>query len=231
MTFRSTTVALAAAGLLSLLGTTTAVAAPAEAPAGQGRECGAVRLTGSLPAPAPGQAVQQQVTIGADCTPQFGPVTYKPASAAASKTAAASQAAAAAAAGTTRQLRSWNEMFDCCNIRMTGLYTTSTWTTDGGRITTAATESTQGNNREPWNAGWSVKSTAKTDDCTTDCAVVHTKADAEFSYQGIFDVTGNWYFNTHHSSVQLNGDSTASCTFDVELRHTFIGWNWQRGCE
>ncbi|WP_229859443.1 hypothetical protein [Streptomyces poonensis] len=172
-------------------------------------------------------SVQQTVTIGEDCRPELGPVRYEPTSTAASSPARAS----AAAASVTRQLRSWNEMYDCCNIRMTGLYSTATWTVADGRISSATTTATQEWNREPWDAGWSLKAATDKKDCATDCPVVNHEADADFTYKGVFDITGEWYANTHHSSVGLNPDATAVCTFDVELRNTFIGWNWQRGCE
>ncbi|RSS76859.1 hypothetical protein [Streptomyces sp. WAC06614] len=236
---RNTLAAVLAAGMLSLTLTAgTASATEAAGAAGAPAErtsCGEVRLTGELPAPPAGMAVQQQVTIGEDCRPVLGEVTFVPArdGAAAKKSAAAPAGVAAAAttAGTTRQFKSWNEMFDCCNIRMTGLYTTSQWTTDGARITTATTDATQQWNREPWNAGWSLKSATQNTDCATDCTASRTEAHADFTYKGIFDVTGGWYANTHHSYVDLNADGSATCRFDVQLRHTFIGWNWQRGCQ
>ncbi|MEV5240327.1 hypothetical protein AB0K89_14645 [Streptomyces cinnamoneus] len=229
MNKRFASVVVASAGLLSLMSGT---ALADTAPPSPEQSCEGVKLTGTLPAPPAGMAVVQDVTIGKDCKPVTGPVQYVPASsgkAAAKGALAAAPQGAPAAAG--RQFRSWNEMFDCCNIRMTGLYTTSTWSSADGRITTAATEARHEWNREPWDAGWSLKSSDKKDDCTTNCATVTTQANAEFTYKGIFDVTGKWYANTHHSNVKLNPDSTATCTFDVDLRHTFIGWNWRRGCE
>ncbi|WP_328930639.1 hypothetical protein OG429_40565 (plasmid) [Streptomyces sp. NBC_00190] len=205
--------------------TTATPAAPAA------QTCGEIRLTGSLPAPPAGMAVQQQITIGADCEPRLGEARLVPvASEGAAKTAVSPAAAPAAGVAAVRQFKSWNEMYDCCNIRMTGLYTTSQWTTDGGRITTAATDATQAWNREPWNAGWSLKSATKNTDCFSDCGVSRTEAHADFTYKGIFDISGNVYANTHHSSVDLNADGSATCRFDVSLRNTFIGWNWQRGC-
>ncbi|MEV7125576.1 hypothetical protein [Streptomyces sp. NPDC093260] len=214
--------ALAVVGAFSLLGG-TAAAAPTEG-AGTAPSCAGVRLTGSLPVPPAGTAVEQTVTIGADCAPHPGPVRRVPARAATADSLAAAEA-------TTRHVRSWNEEFDCCNIRMTGLYTTSDWNIADGRITTAATGATQGFNREPWDAGWSLKSAASSQDCATDCTAVNAVADASFTYKGIFDASGDWYANSHHSSVRLNADGTAQCTFDVELKHTFVGWNWQHGCE
>ncbi|MFD7257563.1 hypothetical protein [Streptomyces sp. NPDC059874] len=199
-----------------------------------GKSCGEIRLSGSLPAPPAGTAVQQTVTIGPDCTPRFGEVRLVPAASpteakAASATVSAT-AAPALAAGTVHRLKSWNEMFDCCNIRMTGVYSTSEWTTDSGRISTAATTVTQGWNREPWNAGWSLASATKSTDCLTDCGASRTQAHADFTYKGIFDLSGKTYANSHHSYVDLNADGTATCRFDVQLRNSFIGWNWQRGC-
>ncbi|GLW48090.1 hypothetical protein Stsp02_37520 [Streptomyces sp. NBRC 14336] len=214
--------ALAVVSALTLLGG-TAAAAPADG-AGPARSCAGVRLTGSLPVPPPGTAVERTVTIGEDCAPRLGPVRRV-----AARSARADNLAAAEA--TTRHVRSWNEEFDCCNIRMTGLYTTSDWTVADGRITTAATSATQGFNREPWDAGWSLASATDSQDCTTDCTAVNAVAEASFTYKGIFDVTGDWYANSHRSSVRLGADGTAQCTFDVELKHTFVGWNWRHGCE
>ncbi|MEU0088943.1 hypothetical protein [Streptomyces sp. NPDC006274] len=228
-----------AAGLLSLT-VAPAAAAPlggATADAGSGRACGDVRLSGTLPAPPPGMTVRQEVTIGEDCTPRLGPARLVPAKTGAADAGGAQGAqragtmAATSTATAIRQLRTWSEMYDCCNIRMTGLYTNSTWDTDGGLVTTAATDATQEWNREPWNAGWSLESSAKSADCVTNCAVSRHEAHAEFSYQGVFDPSGGWYANKHHSYVELNADGSASCRFDVELKHSFIGWNWQRGCE
>ncbi|MBL1104379.1 hypothetical protein JK361_07145 [Streptomyces sp. 5-8] len=192
------------------------------------KSCGGVNLSGSLPAPPAGMAVQQQVTIGDDCKPKLGAVRYVPAG---SATKAVEGAGTDAAAAGTHQLRTWNEMYDCCNIRMTGLYTTSTWDTASGRVVDAATRARQEWNREPWNAGWSLLSSSEKDDCATDCAVVNSEAYASFTYAGIFDPSGTVYANTHHSYVRIDAGSGASCHFDVELKHTFIGWNWRRGCE
>ncbi|GGV91618.1 hypothetical protein [Streptomyces massasporeus] len=214
------------------------VAAPAAqaADAGSGsearptaRSCGELRLTGSLPVPPAGMAVEREVSIGADCTARFGAVRLVQAEKAEAATAQAASAVAPVTDGTHR-VSGWNEMYDCCNIRMTGLYTASEWTTGGGRVTGASTEATRQWNREPWNAGWSLTAARSDTDCTSDCAVSRTEAHADFGYRGIFDVTGSWYANTHHSYVDLAADGTASCRFDVELRHTFVGWNWRHGC-
>ncbi len=208
---------VSAVSLVALVGGTTVATAQESDPAP--KSCDGVRLTGELPAPAPGQAVSGQITIGADCRPEPASVRSGPAPA----------RSARAAAG--HQLRGWNEMYDCCNIRMTGLYTSSSWDTADGRIPTAGTTATQEWNREPWDAGWSLAGQTTKDDCVTDCAEVNSEAHADFTYQGIFDPTGDWYANTHHSYIQLKADGTATCRFDVELRHTFVGWNWRYGCE
>ncbi|MFE5118458.1 hypothetical protein [Streptomyces sp. NPDC056669] len=215
--------AVSAVSLVAFLGGTTVATAQESDPAP--KSCDGVRLTGELPVPAPGQSVSGQITIGADCKPEPVSVQHGPASAGSARTAAAS----AATAG--HKLRGWNEMYDCCNIRMTGLYTASSWDTANGRVTTGGTTATQEWNREPWDAGWSLTSQTAKDDCATDCAEVNSEAHADFAYQGVFDPTGDWYNNTHHSFVQLKADGTASCRFDVELRHTFVGWNWRYGCE
>ncbi|WP_062209443.1 hypothetical protein [Streptomyces sp. NBRC 109706] len=210
--------AVAAIGLVSALSGTASAATDEDTP----QSCGPVELSGSLPVPPEGMSVQQTVTIGEDCEPELGPVEYVPAE---------SPSADLASTAASRQIRSWNEMYDCCNIRMSGLYTTADWTTEDNRILTATTGATQEWNREPWNAGWNLESASDTQNCAEDCATVQHEAVADFSYQGIFDPIGNLYANSHQSSITLNPDTTATCTFDVQLRNTFIGWNWQRGCE
>ncbi|MBI0294148.1 hypothetical protein JBE04_06550 [Streptomyces sp. PRKS01-29] len=235
MNSRLSIAAVSAVSLVALLGgTTVATAQTAQESDPAPKSCDGVRLTGELPAPAPGQAVSGQITIGADCKPERVSVQHGPASgrsAPSARTATAAGSATTAATATGHQLRGWNEMYDCCDIRMTGLYTTSSWDTANGRVTTGGTTSTQEWNREPWDAGWSLTSQNAKDDCVTDCAEVNSEAHADFAYQGVFDPTGDWYNNTHHSYVQLKADGTASCRFDVELRHTFVGWNWRYGCE
>lgn len=218
MSSRLSIAAVSAVSLVAFLGGTTVATAQESDPAP--KSCDGVRLTGELPVPAPGQSVSGQITIGADCKPEPVSVQRGPASAGSARTAAAGH-----------KLRGWNEMYDCCNIRMTGLYTASSWDTANGRVTTGGTTATQEWNREPWDAGWSLTSQTAKDDCATDCAEVNSEAHADFAYQGVFDPTGDWYNNTHHSYVQLKADGTASCRFDVELRHTFVGWNWRYGCE
>ncbi|GAB2892046.1 hypothetical protein GCM10027074_70230 [Streptomyces deserti] len=224
MRIRSTCGSVFAAALLSL-GAVPASAADHGVRAD--RSCSGLRLTGSLPAPPAGKAVQQEVSIGADCRPRLGQVRLIPLGA---SEETARRTATEDTEGGRHRLSSWNEMYDCCNIRMTGLYVTSEWVTDGGRVVSADPEAGQQWNREPWDAGWSRKSATEGVDCATDCTASRIEAHADFTYRGIFDATGTWYANTHHSYVDLKADGTASCRFEVELRHAFIGWNWRRGC-
>ncbi|MFF8476291.1 hypothetical protein [Streptomyces sp. NPDC015414] len=220
-------VMLAAAGLAAVGPASQAVGKEAETAA---RSCGTLRLTSSLPEPPAGTAVQQDVSVGADCVPRFGAVRLVPVDRAGQGTTGDRRATVAGAADGSHHLSSWNEMYDCCGIRMTALYTTSDWTTDGGRVTGAATDATERHNREPWNAGWSPVSVTRGTDCTAGCADSRSEAHADFTYRGIFDATGNRYANVHHSYLDLGADGTASCRFEVVLRHTFVGWNWRHGC-
>jgi hypothetical protein len=181
------------------------------------QSCGALRLTGSLPAPPAGKAVRQSVTIGPDCQVITGPA----------KVVAASPAARTAAAA---PFHTYSQMYDCCGIVMTALYTDSTATTAGGQVTSSSSTRSTHNNREPWNAGWSLVSATGSGGCAGACPAAEYNHHAEFSYQGIFDATGNWYYNVHDSKVVLNGDGTARCEQSVTLRHSFIGWNWVHGC-
>ncbi|MEU3463562.1 hypothetical protein ABZ721_26900 [Streptomyces sp. NPDC006733] len=219
-----TRILLAAAAAMTMLtvaaGTATASPSGPAAAAGSGRPdtaCTDVRLSGSLPVPPAGTTARQDVSVGADCVPHLGAVRLLP--------APAGSAARTAATGTAaHQVRSSSEMYDCCNILMTALYTTTTWDTVDGRVAHAVTGVSTHNNREPWDAGWSVRTVGTTE------AAASVTAHAEFGYRGIFDVTGDWYANTHDTTVQLNGDGTAACRFDIVLRHTFVGWHAVRTC-
>ncbi len=42
------------------------------------------------------------------------------------------------------RLSSWNEIYDCCHIRMTARYLTSHWATEGGRVVSAGAATTAG---------------------------------------------------------------------------------------
>lgn len=212
-------------GLLALLGgTSTAAPAPDAGSQSRGAPCTDVRIPGELPVPPVGMSAEQNVTIGEDCLPHLSAVRFVPTSAQATQATQATAKARTAAATGTRQVSSWSEMYDCCKILMTGLYTTSTWNTAGNQVTDAVTETRTANNREPWDAGWSLETSGKTEDGP------RVTAHAEFSYRGIFDATGLWYANTHDTSLLLKADGTASCEFDIKLRHTFVGWNSVRGC-
>ncbi|MFE3636324.1 hypothetical protein [Streptomyces sp. NPDC059168] len=219
-------VMLAAAGLVGFGPAALAVGKDAGPAA---RPCGALRLTSALPKPPPGLAVRQDVSIGSDCAPRFGAVRLVPVDRAGRGVTQGPRSAAPAADG-SHHISGWNEMYDCCDIRMTGLYTTSDWTTGGGRVVSAATVVDERHNREPWKAGWTPVSVTHDTDCTANCADSRTEAHADFTYRGIFDATGARYANSHHSYVGLRADGTVSCRFEVELRHTFVGWNWRHGC-
>ncbi|MET7622013.1 hypothetical protein [Streptomyces sp. NPDC005408] len=204
------------------LSSSSAAAPVSHAPPGtarQGHQCGEFRVTGSLPPPPAGMAVRQEVSVGDDCKPELGPVRFVPAPDGRRHTAANSH-----------ELRTWSEMYDCCGILMTALYTTTTWGHVDGGVRQVNTTARYHWNREPWDAGWSLTGTSQTGDCHATCPRARTAAHAEFGYRGIFDPTGDWYANTHDSTVQLNTDGTASCRIDVTLRHTFIGWHGVRGC-
>ncbi|MET8151295.1 hypothetical protein ACIBSW_31760 [Actinoplanes sp. NPDC049668] len=183
-------------------------AGPADAAPAAAEECGAVLLTSELPAPPAGRIARQAVTIGANCQVVRGPVEFV-------------AAPAAKAFSATATYRTSSEMYDCCRILMTALYTDST---------VGSTTMSTHHNREPWNAGWSVTATSSNGGCQAECGAATYASHAEFSYRGIFDPTGTYYANVHDTSVVLNGDGSATCTQAVRLRHSFIGWNWQHTC-
>ncbi|MCU7728359.1 hypothetical protein ODJ79_32000 [Actinoplanes sp. KI2] len=212
--------------LLAAIATAAAlILTPSPAHADPGRDgsaCPEVRLTADLPAPPLGATVRQSVTIGDDCAAHLGPVEVVPAA----RTAARSLAAGAA----PRTFHSFSQMYDCCNILMTALYSDHTWSTGDGLVQAADSRVSTHVNREPWDAGWTVRESTGSGGCTGACPAATFTAHADFTYRGIFDVTGTWYANTHDSSVVLAGDGTATCRHTVDLRHTFIGWHWEHGC-
>ncbi|MET8090849.1 hypothetical protein [Micromonospora sp. NPDC005220] len=191
----------------------TASASPAEPT----QSCGPIQLTGSLTLPEPGTVIRQSVSIGDDCQVVTGRAQVVAAPTGRTRLAAA-------------PYHTYSEMYDCCGIVMSALYTDSTRTTSGGQVTSSSTTFSTRVNREPWNAGWSVRTATSSGGCASSCPSAVYDHHAEFSYQGIFDPTGDWYYNIHDSKVVLNGDGTATCQQTVNLRHTFIGWNWVHGC-
>jgi hypothetical protein len=202
------------------------VAVPGKASAGPGpdvpsehRTCEDVHIDGVLPSPPAGSAVRQTVTIDEQCAVRFGPVEFGP------------NRVAAVAAGDVHTLRAYSTMYDCCGIVMTALSSTYTWRTAGRQITSASPDVRTRVNREPWDGGWTTQVVTSGGGCPLPCGQARYTAHAEFSYQGIFDVTGTWYANVHDSWVAVAGDGTATCGQSVSLRHTFIGWHWVRGCE
>ncbi len=78
--------------------------------------------------------------------------------------------------------RTSSEMYDCCGILMNAVYT--------GEVDGRMDVRTHAN-REPWNAGWAVAANST-------AGVAHH---VEFSYQGVFDPTGTWFYNVHDSEV------------------------------
>jgi hypothetical protein len=178
-----------------------------------------VRIDGALPSPPAGSAVRQTVTIDEQCAVRFGPVEFGPA------------VVRVAVADEVHTARAYSEMYDCCNILMTALSSTHASRTAGGRITSAGHDVGTRVNREPWGGGWTAQVVTSDGGCTLPCGQARYTSHAEFSYQGLFDVTGTWYANTHDSWVTVAGDGTVTCGHSVNLRHTFIGWRWVRGCE
>ncbi|GAB1692081.1 hypothetical protein [Krasilnikovia sp. M28-CT-15] len=201
--------------------------APAHADPGRaGSACPELRLTADLPAPPPGAEVRQSVTIGDDCAAHPGPVQVV----AAARTGRTGLAARGLTGTAPRSFHSFSQMYDCCNILMTALYSDHTWSTGGGQVVTADSRVSTHVNREPWDAGWTVRDATGSGGCPGACPAATFTAHADFTYRGVFDVTGTWYANTHDSSVVLAGDGTATCRHTVDLRHTFIGWHWEHGC-
>jgi hypothetical protein len=213
---RTITALLTAAAVVILAAPAASASAPAAAPEPP-RTCGAIRLTGDLPVPPPGLVARRSVTVGADCRVVEGPVRLVAAPATKARLAAATY-------------HTSSEMYDCCGIVMSALYTDSTAATAGGQVTSSSTAISTHVNREPWNAGWSVQTATSAGGCAAACPSAEYTHHAEFSYQGIFDPTGNWYYNVHDSAVVLNGDGTATCRQSVTLRHSFVGWNWAHTC-
>ena len=188
-----------------------AAPAPATAAPATARTCENVRLDGTLPAPPPGLRYQQEVTLGADCTVRTGPVV-------------------AVAAEATGHVHSSSEMYDCCGILMTALYSDSSWTTADGQVTGATVGTATAAHAEGGGNGWKLVTVGTTGGCPAACPSAAYQHHAEFSYKGFFDSSGTWYHNAHDTSVTLRGDGTYGCSFSVTLRHTFLGWHHVRGC-
>nr|BFE76168.1 hypothetical protein GCM10020092_094690 [Actinoplanes digitatis] len=171
MRLKITILLLAATGLIVAAGPANAAAQPSA------EDCGAVRLTSDLPAPPAGKIARRAVSIGANCRIVRGPVEFV-------------TAPAVNAFDATATYHTSSEMYDCCRILMTALYTDSTVSTSGGMVTDSSTTMSTHHNREPWNAGWSVTATSTSGGCRAECAAATYAYHAEFSYRGIFRPDG-----------------------------------------
>jgi hypothetical protein len=183
-------------------------------------ECGALSFGAALPAPPAGRAVRQVVTVDEACDLHTGPVEFI---AAEPPTARLSDTA-------SRQVRAYSEMYDCCRILMSALYSDTTWSTAGGMVNAVESRPSTDMNTTHLGGGWSLEAVSSSGGCANTCVSAEYKQYAEFSYQGVFDPTGRWYYNRHESAVVVHGDGTATCEQRVTLRHTFVGWNWIHGC-
>jgi hypothetical protein len=86
-------------------------------------------------APPPGLEARQVITLDEACVVRTGPVEF----------VHADRGAVHLAAGAGRHLRAYSEMYDCCRILMSALYSDTNWSVVGGTVTAESTPSTDMN--------------------------------------------------------------------------------------
>lgn len=215
-------------------------------------ECANVRLTGILPRPHDKtRATQQTITLDANCHVVAGSVQEIPISAITSlpSTTATRRLPDVTNQGTndlvkqvgtlatfTNQIHSKNEVWDCCGVMLTGLYSSDAWSGDWTRITSYNVQgSTAWHTESNGFPGWYLVKKSSTGGCTLPCSSANFHQHAEWGYQGFFDTTGSAFYNILDNYQMLNGNSSSSCTFNLYARRWFsagtpLSWQWVKTC-
>ena len=215
------------------------------------RVCENVHLSGKLPRPSKkGFEIRQVVTLNDDCTVKEGPVEEVPVTEPSNSPAIITEQLPSVTAASsnspitlssmsskitplatfTNQTRSKSEMYDPVGILLTALYSNDAWSGDWTRITSYNVQSSASWHVENGTGGWSLANRWSNGGCALPCGSATFNQHAEFSYKGFFDQGGTLYYNIHDNQQTLNGNSSYSCTFSVNIRKWYPGWTWAKGC-
>ena len=153
-----------------------------------------MRGHGTIPAPPPGMAATVNVVVGADCTahvsaPRLVPLATIPAGGTVRSQVTSASTRAAAASVWAEQRGVYQRVWDCCGILMNEFDTIAYWQYNGGAVTYWSLHNAVAYHRETWG-GWTLQYQNAWLQGSNGYQV-NLAGNAGFSYQGIFDPTGN----------------------------------------
>jgi len=128
----------------------------------------------------------------------------------------------------TQHARSW----DCCGILMNELSTTLQWNgISGSAYPYNQFNSTSYHTEAPPSRGWWLDyQNLWYPGCSSACSPVLLRGNAGFGYQGVFDPSGTWYYNSYENYVYGYGNGYGECSYSYYWRGSAPGWNLQQWC-
>lgn len=207
------------------------------------RSCPGIKLSVTMPKPATGYIARGSIKVEDDCSLSTTPIQIVPASDATPnrRISAAplwSTGLNTVSGGTTSppppvRMQTESAVWDCCGIELTELHSNNAWNGDGSIVTGyVISGSVYGHSEStPAGPGWTLTtgSNALYGGCAG-CNVAQFHQHAEYAYKGVFDPTGNLYYNILDSYESNFGNGTWQCTLDWSARNTFPGWTWNHTC-
>jgi hypothetical protein len=188
-----------------------------------------------MPAPPPGMAATVTVVVGGDCLAHVSalrlvPLATIPDGGVTARSQASSASARAAAAGAVwgEQRGVYQRVWDCCGILMNEFDTIAYWQYNGGGVTYWSLHNAVAYHRETWG-GWSLQYQNAWLQGSSGYQV-NLAGNAGFNYQGIFDPTGNLFYNSYFNAIQVRGNGSWSCQWSYAWRNGAPGWHVQNWC-
>ncbi|MGQ0521521.1 MAG: hypothetical protein ACT4PX_10285 [Actinomycetota bacterium] len=201
-----------------------------------------------MPQPPPGfKATQPQKVNLATCDVIAGPTQFAPLAAEDEQTVGgASLPSVSVGGGESSALSSCGQMHtrsvvkdnDKANIPINEVNTDTDWCWDGSIVTSYNSGGTYSWHREFPSGGWSPENAFNllSDGCAG-CDHARFHAHVDFSYQGVFDPTGDRYYNHLNNWPRVNNDGTWSCELFVDFKNKpnnvplIVSWfNWYPSC-
>jgi hypothetical protein len=188
---------------------------------------------GTIPSPPSGMAATVVVVIGNDCAAHVSAVHLVPRASVPQVGAAVPEAASAP--GSSRAATVWStqhgvyqRVWDCCGILMNEFDTIAYWQYNGGWVNYWSLHNAVAYHRETFG-GWSLQYQNAWQQWSNGYQV-NLAGNAGFSYQGIFDPTGAFFYNSYFNAIQVRGSGSWSCQWSYSWRNGAPGWHTQNWC-
>lgn len=216
-----------------------------------GKMCPGGVLDIILPEPPAGMVSTMDVTLDDNCQPVFGPVKLIPQSQLAlrntdnsvtGKLATLSESlpgrekssrVTALAGSGSRCFHADLTLRDPIGIALNWVYADVCWSWNGSVVTSYSNNGGWGAHAEytPAGPGWTGLNAYnnKTAGCVG-CGSVSFRQHTEFSYRGVFDASGNLYYNTIDVYETINGSGSRTCAYTLVYRNWFSGWFTTNAC-